>query len=84
MYQIVIEDTGIGMSEDYLPYIFEEFTRERSSTESRVGGTGLGMAIVKKLVDLMGGNDCGRKSGWKGNKIYCYASSSDCRRNGKR
>lgn len=55
MYQTVITDTGIGMSEDFLPHIFEEFTRERSSTESRVSCTGLGMPIVKKLVDLMGG-----------------------------
>lgn len=55
MYQTVITDTGIGMSEDFLPHIFEEFTRERSSTESRVSGTRLGMPIVKKLVDLMGG-----------------------------
>ena len=55
VYQTVIEDTGIGMSEDFLPHIFEEFTRERSSTESRVAGTGLGMPIVKKLVDLMKG-----------------------------
>lgn len=55
VYQTVIEDTGIGMSEEFLPHLFEEFTRERSSTESRVTGTGLGMPIVKKLVDLMHG-----------------------------
>ena len=55
MYQTEIEDTGIGMSEDFLPNMFDEFTRERSSTESRVNGTGLGMAIVKKLVELMDG-----------------------------
>ena len=55
VYQTVIEDTGIGMSEEFLPHIFEEFSRERSSTESRVTGTGLGMPIVKKLVDLMKG-----------------------------
>lgn len=55
LYQTVIEDTGIGMSKEYLPHIFEEFTRERTSTESRVVGTGLGMPIVKKLVDLMQG-----------------------------
>ncbi|MBO5154933.1 MAG: PocR ligand-binding domain-containing protein [Eubacterium sp.] len=55
VYQTVIEDNGIGMSEEFLPHLFEEFTRERSSTESRVGGTGLGMPIVKKLVDLMQG-----------------------------
>ncbi|MGI6021276.1 MAG: ATP-binding protein [Lachnospiraceae bacterium] len=51
----VIEDTGIGMSEEFLPHLFEEFTRERSSTESRLNGTGLGMPIVKKLVELMKG-----------------------------
>ena len=55
MYQTVIEDTGIGMSEEFLPHLFEEFTRERSSTESKLNGTGLGMPIVKKLVDLMQG-----------------------------
>ncbi|MDO4484813.1 MAG: transporter substrate-binding domain-containing protein [Clostridia bacterium] len=54
-YQTVIEDTGIGMSKEFLPHLFEEFTRERSSTESRVTGTGLGMPIVKKLVDFMNG-----------------------------
>ncbi|MGN0996928.1 MAG: ATP-binding protein [Candidatus Ventricola sp.] len=56
VYQTVIEDTGIGMSEDFLPHIFEEFSRERTSTESKVAGTGLGMPIVKKLVDLMRGS----------------------------
>ena len=55
VYKFVIEDTGIGMSEEYLPHIFEEFTRERTSTESKVVGTGLGLPIVKSLVDLMGG-----------------------------
>ena len=55
MYQTVIEDTGIGMSEEFLPHLFEEFTRERSSTETKLNGTGLGMPIVKKLVDLMEG-----------------------------
>ncbi|MGN0691376.1 MAG: hybrid sensor histidine kinase/response regulator, partial [Oscillospiraceae bacterium] len=55
MFRTEIEDTGIGMSEEFLPHMFDEFTRERSSTESRLNGTGLGMAIVKKLVDLMQG-----------------------------
>lgn len=54
-YQFVIEDTGIGMSEEYLPHIFEEFTRERTSTESQVIGTGLGLPIVKSLITLMHG-----------------------------
>ena len=56
MFQTVIEDTGIGMSEEFISHLFEEFTRERSSTESKLNGTGLGMPIVKKLVDLMQGN----------------------------
>lgn len=55
MYKTEIEDTGIGISEEFLPKMFDEFTRERSSTESRVNGTGLGMAIVKRLVDFLGG-----------------------------
>ena len=55
IYQTVIEDTGIGMSEEFLSHIFEYFSRERSTTESGVSGTGLGTAIVKKLVDLMHG-----------------------------
>lgn len=56
VYKTVISDTGIGMSEDFLPHIFDDFAREHSSTESRVSGTGLGMAIVKKLVDMMNGS----------------------------
>lgn len=55
-YKIVIEDNGIGMSEEYLPHIFEEFSREKTSTESKVIGTGLGLPIVKSLVTLMGGS----------------------------
>ncbi len=54
-YRFIISDTGIGMSEEYLPHIFEEFTRERTSTETKVAGTGLGLPIVKSLVDMMGG-----------------------------
>lgn len=55
-FEFVIRDTGIGMSQEYLPHIFEEFSREHTSTESRVAGTGLGLPIVKSLVDLMGGS----------------------------
>lgn len=55
-YTFMIEDTGIGMSEEYLPHIFEEFTRERTSTESKVIGTGLGLPIVKSLIELMHGS----------------------------
>ena len=54
-YQIVVADTGIGMSEEYLPHVFEEFSREHTSTESKVAGAGLGLHIVKSLVELMDG-----------------------------
>ena len=54
-YTAVFTDDGIGMSSDYLPHIFEEFTREHTTTESKVVGTGLGLPIVKAFVDLMGG-----------------------------
>ena len=50
-----VEDTGIGMSEEFLAHIFEEFARENSSTVSHIQGTGLGMSIVKKVSELMGG-----------------------------
>ena len=57
-YMIVrtrVSDTGIGMSQDYLSKIFEAFTRERNTTKSKITGSGLGMSIVKKYVDLLGG-----------------------------
>ena len=55
LLQTTIADTGIGMSEEYQPRIFEEFSREHTVTENKIEGTGLGMPIVKKLVDLMEG-----------------------------
>lgn len=55
LLQTIITDTGMGMSKEYLPRIFEEFSREHTSTENKIEGTGLGMPIVKKLVDFMGG-----------------------------
>lgn len=51
-----VADTGIGMTEEFLEQIFDSFSRERNTTESKIMGTGLGMSIVKKLVDLMGGD----------------------------
>ncbi len=57
-YRFVIEDDGIGMSEEYLKTIFDPFTREEKSGINHVQGTGLGMAITKRVVDLMGGIIC--------------------------
>ena len=54
-YRFIVRDTGIGISEDYLPYIFESFTREEKTTVNRIQGTGLGLAITAKVVELMGG-----------------------------
>ncbi|MGN0701883.1 MAG: transporter substrate-binding domain-containing protein [Lentihominibacter sp.] len=54
-FRYSVADTGIGMSPEFQKVIFESFARERNTTESRIAGTGLGMAIVKRLVDLMGG-----------------------------
>ena len=54
-YCFIVEDNGIGMHEEYLPHIFEEFSRERNSTESKIAGVGLGLPIVKSLVDMMDG-----------------------------
>ena len=57
-YMIVrnrVSDTGIGMSQDYMTKIFDAFTREQNTTKSNIAGTGLGMSIVRKYVDLLGG-----------------------------
>ncbi|MBU5479083.1 response regulator [Eubacterium sp. MSJ-13] len=55
-YRWIISDTGIGMSQEFLDHIFEPFAQEKNDARSIYQGTGLGMAIVKKLIDKMGGN----------------------------
>jgi len=54
-YRFVVKDTGVGISEDYLPHLFESFTREENTLVNRVQGTGLGLAITARVVELMGG-----------------------------
>ena len=54
-YRMAVEDTGIGIAPEYIPHLFEAFSRERSSSESGIMGTGLGLRIVKSFLDLMGG-----------------------------
>ena len=56
--QTQVKDTGIGMSEDFLPTLFDSFSREYNTTIGKVSGTGLGMSIVKNLVDMMNGEIC--------------------------
>lgn len=55
-YRLIMSDTGIGMKPEYIPHMFEEFSREHTSTETKVIGTGLGLAIVKSLIELMQGS----------------------------
>ena len=54
-YRFIVRDTGIGISKEYLPHIFESFTREEKTTVNRVQGTGLGLAISARVVEMMGG-----------------------------
>ena len=55
-YIFSCEDTGIGMCEEYLPHVYEEFSREHTTTENKVPGTGLGLSIIKSMIELMGGS----------------------------
>ena len=54
-FEFRIRDNGIGMSEEFQAHVFDSFSRERSSTQSGIKGTGLGMAITRNIVDMMGG-----------------------------
>lgn len=71
-YDFIIEDTGIGMSEEFLEHIFDEFSREQTSTLSGVRGTGLGMAITKRLVNLLGGTIAIESKLGKGTKVTVH------------
>ena len=78
IYALTVEDTGIGMSPDFLEHIFDEFARESSTTVSRIQGTGLGMTIVKKLTELMGGNIKIESEKGKGTKITVFIPMKWC------
>lgn len=77
-YALTVEDTGIGMSPDFLDHIFDEFARESSTTVSRIQGTGLGMTIVKKLTELMGGTIKIESEKGKGTKITVFIPMKWC------
>ena len=75
-YEFRIKDNGIGMSAEFQKHIFEEFSREESSTVSGIQGTGLGMSITKKIVDLMGGTIAIESEPGKGSEFIvdlCFA-----------
>ena len=77
-YEFRIKDNGIGMSEEFQKHIFEEFSREESSTVSGIQGTGLGMSITKNIVDLMGGTIAIESEPGKGSEFIvdlCFALS---------
>ena len=68
-FEFHIKDNGIGMSEEFQKHIFEQFARERTSTVSKIQGTGLGMAITKSLVDMMGGGITVKSEQGKGSEF---------------
>ena len=68
-YRFVVQDNGIGMSEEFQKTLFEPFTREEKSGTNKVQGTGLGMAITKSIVDLMGGTILVESTTGKGTKF---------------
>ncbi len=68
-YEISVEDTGIGMTEDFMARMYEAFEREESSTKTGSIGTGLGLAITKRLLDMMGGSISVRSEKGKGSKF---------------
>ena len=75
-YEFRIKDNGIGMSAEFQKHIFEEFSREESSTVSGIQGTGLGMSITKNIVDLMGGTIAIESEPGKGSEFIvdlCFA-----------
>ncbi len=69
-YEFQVKDTGIGMSKEFLEHVFEPFEREQTSTVSGIQGTGLGMAITKNIVDMMGGTISVDSEVGKGSTFY--------------
>ena len=76
--RFVISDTGIGMSQDYLPKLFDAFSQEDSSRTSRYGSTGLGMAITKSFIDLMNGTISVESEKQKGTTFTVTITLTDC------
>ena len=69
LFKTEIADNGIGISKEFMPHLFEAFSRENDTTHSKIAGTGLGMAIVKRLTELMGGTVEAESEIGKGTKL---------------
>ena len=78
--RFVMSDTGIGMSQDYLPRLFDAFSQEDSSSTNRYGSTGLGMAITKSFVELMNGTISVESEKNKGTTFTVTVTLTDCER----
>ena len=76
--RFIISDTGIGMSEDYLPKLFDAFSQEDSSSTNRFGSTGLGMAITKSIIELMNGTISVESEKQKGTTFTVTVTLTDC------
>ena len=76
--RFIISDTGVGMSQDYLPRLFDAFSQEDSSSTNRFGSTGLGMAITKNYVDLMNGTISVESEKQKGTTFTVTVTLIDC------
>ena len=83
-YDFVVKDNGIGMSKEFAEHIFEPFTREETSTVSRIPGTGLGMAITKNIVDMMGGTIKVKSELGVGSEFMISLRFKTTQQNGKR
>lgn len=84
LFKTEIEDNGIGISKEFMPQIFDAFSRELDTTHSKIAGTGLGMAIVKRLTELMGGTVEAESEPGRGTKLtvimpHRIASEADIR-----
>ena len=81
--RFAVSDTGIGISEDYLPHIFDSFSQEDSSATNRYGSSGLGLAITKSIVEMMNGNIEVKSEKGRGTTFIVTVTLLDCERKGE-